>query len=285
MPENISADLYLELLKKCLTRSAFPERFASLKMPTVGLRRGLWPLKKLVLSALKRFNLEIVSIQHFDERRRQEGLDWPEDAETMVGLKRLDNLQFCIRDVISRGVPGDLVETGVWRGGASIFMRAVLASLQENGRTVWLADSFQGLPKPDGRYGQDAGDRLWTRADTLAISLEQVKRNFSRYGLLDDRVKFLVGWFKDTLPAAPIERISVLRLDGDMYASTMDALDSLYPKVSAGGFVIVDDFGAIPACKQAVEDYRSRFGIQDPVHEIDWTGVYWQKSCGESAKK
>jgi hypothetical protein len=195
----------------------------------------------------------------------------------MIGLKRLDNLEFCIEEVIAKGVPGDLIETGVWRGGATIFMRAVLKAYGVTDRCVWVADSFAGLPPPDaGKYPHDAGDRLH-EARELAVSLEQVKANFDRYGLLDDQVRFLKGWFRDTLPTAPIERLAVLRLDGDMYQSTMDALANLYPKVSQGGYVIVDDYSAIPACRQAVHDYRSANGITEEIRDIDWTGIFWQK--------
>ena len=97
------------------------------------------------------------------------------------------------------------------------------------------------------------------------------------YGLLDDQVVFLRGWFKDTLPAAPISALSVLRLDGDMYASTMDALSALYPKLAPGGFCIVDDYGAIEACRQAVTDYRNAHGIAAEMVPVDWTAVYWRK--------
>jgi len=96
-------------------------------------------------------------------------------------------------------------------------------------------------------------------------------------------VKFLPGWFRDTLPAAPIERIAVLRLDGDMYESTMLALSTLYPKVSAGGFLIVDDYGALPNCRLAVEDFRTAQGITDPIVTVDWTGAYWRKGVGAGA--
>jgi O-methyltransferase len=144
-------------------------------------------------------------------------------------------------------------------------------------RTVWLADSFQGLPKPNpGRYPADRDDRLWAKTE-LAVSLDEVKANFDRYGLLDDQVRFLQGWFSETLPSAPIDRLAVLRLDGDMYESTKVALDALYPKLSVGGYVIVDDYGAIPACRQAVSDFRLENGVEEPIHSIDWTGVYWRR--------
>jgi O-methyltransferase len=179
--------------------------------------------------------------------------------------------------VLRDEVPGDFIETGVWRGGTCIFMRAALKAYADSTRQVWVADSFEGLPKPDGRYPQDEGDLHWTMSDDLGISLDQVKANFSRYGLLDDRVRFLKGWFKDTLPTAPIERLAILRLDGDMYSSTMDSLLNLYSKLSVGGYVIIDDYGAIDACHKAVEDFRARKQIRTPLIPIDWTGVYWRK--------
>ena len=111
----------------------------------------------------------------------------------------------------------------------------------------------------------------------LAVSLEQVQANLARYHLLDDRIRFVQGWFGDTLPEAPIKQIALLRLDGDMYESTIDALVNLEPRVSPGGFVIVDDYGGIEACREAVGDYRAKAGITAEIHEVDWTGAWWQK--------
>jgi O-methyltransferase len=181
--------------------------------------------------------------------------------------------------VVSDGVPGDLIETGVWRGGAVIFMRAVLQAMGDTTRTVWAADSFEGLPAPNvAVYAADAGDRLHELGG-LAVGVEQVKNNFRRYGLLDDQVKFLVGWFKDTLPTAPIEKLSVIRLDGDMYESTIQAIEALYPKLSPGGFCIVDDFGSfVDQAQRAVHDYRAKHGITDEIIDIDGSGAYWRKS-------
>jgi len=212
----------------------------------------------------------------FDRAAREIGRDWPSDAETMIGLKRLDNIQECVADVIRSGVPGDLIETGVWRGGATIFMRAILAAYGDTDRLVWVADSFAGLPKPSGKYEADEGDPHWTYTE-LVVSEEEVRANFERYGLLDEQVRFLKGFFQDTLADAPIERLAVVRLDGDMYESTIVALETLYPKLSVGGYLIVDDWGAVPGCRQAVEDYRRDHGITEPVVEIDWTGVYLQR--------
>jgi hypothetical protein len=196
---------------------------------------------------------------------------------TMVGLSQHDALQACIENILADEVPGDLIETGVWRGGMTILMRALLAVYGVIDRRVWVADSFQGLPPPDvDKYPADRDVALHT-INQMRVSLAQVRSHFDRYGLLDDRVRFLPGWFRDTLPAAPIESLALMRLDGDMYESTSDALTALYPKLSHGGYVIVDDYGAVLACRQAVHDYRAAQGIVEPIVSIDWTGVYWRK--------
>lgn len=210
---------------------------------------------------------------------RNEGRDWPRLAHTMTGVKRMKSLQFCVEDVLAREVPGDFIETGVWRGGSCIFMRGILKAHNVRDRKVWVADSFEGLPPPDtAKYPADAGDTLHMY-DQLAIPMEEVAENFRRYGLLDDQVVMLKGFFKDTLPTAPIEQLAIARLDGDMYESTMDALTSLYPKLSDGGYLIIDDF-ALPGCNKAVHDFRAAHGISDPMEVIDWTGMYWQKGSG-----
>ena len=258
-------DRYLNLLKRSLTRYGLCREYQRIPLP--GFDRFL-----------SSRGLAFVRVLPADSAARVEGTTMClSDAETMIGLKRLESLQDCIADVLQRDVPGDLMEAGVWRGGATIFMRAALEAYGDAQRNVWAADSFEGLPKPDpAAYPADAGDKHWT-LDHLAVSLEEVKENFERYGLLDDRVQFLKGWFKDTLPAAPIEKLAILRVDGDMYGSTTEALQSLYPKLSPGGYVIIDDYGAVPGCKKAVEDFRAENGISEETKKIDWTGVYWRK--------
>jgi O-methyltransferase len=155
-------------------------------------------------------------------------------------------------------------------------MRALLEAYGDESRRVWIADSFQGLPPPDPtRYLQDAGDQHHTHRE-LAVSLEQVKANFARYGLLDDRVRFLSGWFRDMLPSAPIDRLAVLRVDADMYESTIQVLEAFYDRVSTGGYVIIDDYGGIKQCRDAVHDFRAARNLKTRIVPIDWTGVYWQ---------
>jgi GT2 family glycosyltransferase len=218
------------------------------------------------------------SQRRFDPAKRAGGLDWPSQAHTMIGQHRMDNIRSVVETVLADGVPGDLIETGVWRGGACIYMRAILRAYGVTDRRVFVADSFEGLPPPDAdRYPADAGDRHHT-FEPLAISLEEVRANFAKYDLLDDQVVFLKGWFKDTLPSACVDRLAVLRLDGDMYESTMDALGALYDKVVPGGFVIVDDFG-LPGCQQAIGDFRRERGITDVLVPIDQMSVYWRRSA------
>jgi O-methyltransferase len=272
--------LYLDLMKRCLTNWIYGEAEAKLfsEQRTVEIRdlplAGLTVIEQKVFQGIER---EVQSMTAFDEQLRAEGRDWPPTAHTMIGLRRLDNLQACIEDLLARNVPGDLIETGSWRGGATIFMRAVLKAYGVEDRVVWVADSFEGLPAPDPRrYPSDFGSVLHLFAE-LSVTLDQVKRNFERYGLLDDQVRFLKGWFKDTLPTAPVERLALARLDGDMYESTRDGLESLYPKLSIGGYLIIDDYGEIPPCRQAVADYRRAHGITEKILPIDSSGVYWQR--------
>lgn len=207
-----------------------------------------------------------------------EGKIWPDNGESMIGYKRLSNIEYCLKLVLDEKIEGDLIETGVWRGGACILMRAILKKDYVTDKIVWVADSFIGLPEPNPiQYPSDEGDLHHTRSE-LAVSIEEVKENFRKYDLLDDQVKFLKGWFKDTIPIAPIDKLSILRLDGDMYESTIDVLYYLYPKLSNGGYCIVDDWGVIPAAKKAIEDYRNAFGIDEEIQEIDDAGIFWKKN-------
>lgn len=204
------------------------------------------------------------------------GKQFPREAETMVGLARLDNVQQCVLDVLERNVPGDLMETGVWRGGTTIFMRGMLKALNVTDRSVWVADSFEGLPPPSPEFPQDKQSVL-DEFDVLRVSLDEVKRNFTKYDLLDNQVKFLKGFFEDTLATAPVEKLAVLRLDGDMYSSTYVALEALYHKLSVGGYLIVDDYKALKTCEQAVTDFRELHGLSEEIKTVDWTGAYWRK--------
>lgn len=273
-----AAELYLDLLARSLTGLIHPWRLTPAPAP----REGGWKAAAMErLSGFLATKARVVAKTiPFNAAVRAEGRDWPIESESMVGLARLDNIRNCVRTAIADGVPGGLIETGVWRGGSCIFMRACLEAFGDTTRGVWVADSFRGLPPPDaGRYPADAGDTHHLDSHALAISRSAVEENFRRYGLLDGRVKFLEGWFADTLPAAETGPLAVVRLDGDMYGSTMDAIEALYPRLSPGGFLIVDDFHHHEPCARAIHDYRAAHRITETIERIDWTGAFWRRSA------
>lgn len=262
--------LYLELLKKTILFEIWLEKL------TYGPIPANISVPDTLIAELGQHNLEILQRIVPDKELRRHGLDWPLMAHSMIGRLRMDNLHELMDKVMQDNIAGDFIETGVWRGGSCIFMRGFLKAHQITDRKVWVADSFEGLPKPDlEKYPQDAGD-LHHAHDFLKVSLEEVQDNFKQYDLLDDKVRFLKGWFKDTLPTAPIEKIAIARLDGDMYSSTMDSLTHLYSKVTQGGFIIIDDYG-LENCKKAVTDFREMHQINSPIIQIDHFGVYWRK--------
>lgn len=245
---------YLDLLKRCITDT--------LHGTEPDLSAGQ---HRYVLDALK----------HYVQGR----------AISMLPIARLHHLQACIEDVLRQGIPGDLLEAGVWRGGAVALMRAVLQVHDVTDRCVWAADSFKGLPEPDAaRFPREAasyhGPVQRDGYQHMAVSMEQVRANLERYGLLDEQIRFLPGWFRDTLPHAPVERLAVLRLDGDYYESTRDVLEHLYDKLSPGGYLIVDDYGEDEwtHCRAAVDEFRAERGITEPLRALDPRCWYWQRA-------
>ena len=277
-------DQYLELLKKCLTASIYPQSAWKIIEPPHRKRLTVlkpWKyvrylIKRSFLAAIAHRSLMLVERRPFDPGAREAGRDWPCFGYSMAGHRRLDNVQNCIEDILANDIPGDLLEAGVWRGGVTILMRAVLKHHGVNDRTVWAADSFEGMPIPDPQAHGPHTEPDLSEVDLLKVSLEQVKANFARFGLLDDHVRFLKGWFRDTLPNAPIHKLAILRLDGDLYESTMDALTALYHRVSPGGYLIVDDYYSWESCRKAVTDFRAKHRINAQINKIDWTGMYWQ---------
>lgn len=213
-----------------------------------------------------------------DEELRDRGRVWPTHALTMIGRQRLDNIRASIETVLKEQVPGCIVECGVWRGGAGIYMAAVVKANAAN-RDIYLCDSFSGLPMPSPTRGDSWWDRHWLLRDYLAVSMQEVAGNFRNFQLMDDNIHLIKGWFCHSLPEIRLEcgPIAVLRCDGDMYSSTMDILQNLYDNVSVGGFVIIDDFRAVPDCARAVRDFRAHRNIHPPMIDIDNDAVFWRK--------
>jgi O-methyltransferase len=271
-------DAYIELLAKSLTQTANGELQLFAPVPAEGRSASALLQRALLRRGATRLMHPFVYDPTSDPEGRRSAYELPPGIMTMIGRQRLDNVRDCIVDVIERQVPGDLIETGVWRGGTTIFMRGILEAYGDVDRRVFVADSFQGLPPPDAdAYPADEGLDFHLHP-ILAVDAAAVRENFERYGLLDDRVILLEGWFADTLPRLTDEHFAVVRLDGDLYESTMDAIVHLYPRLSVGGWLIVDDYNDIDACKAAITDYRADHGITDEIIEIDFSGVCWKKT-------
>lgn len=194
-------------------------------------------------------------------------VNWGPNRLSMVPWNSLEHLHKCIEDTVRKNIAGDFVETGAWRGGACIIAKSVYNDLKID-KKVYVVDSFEGLPPPDvEKYPDDKNDTHYLD-ENMKASLEMVQANFKKFNCLDDKVVFLKGWFKDTLPTAPIDKISILRLDGDMYESTIDVLKNLYHKLSLGGYCIIDDYHH-PACRAAVQDFRAGNDINEPITKVD----------------
>jgi O-methyltransferase len=273
---GIGSQRYLDLLKRTLTYSLWDEPPAPITFQHWDYRRP-W-LKRHLLTLLAKVaalrGWTIVEPRPYTREQRDAGHLWPICAHTMIGRRRLDHLHRCCETVLAEDIPGDFIETGVWRGGACILMRGILAAYAIGDRRVFVADSFCGLPPDTGET--DRATQVALRI--LAVSRQEVEENFRRYGLLDDQVAFLEGWFKDTLPTAPIARLAVLRLDGDRYSSTWDALTTLHPKLAVGGFCIIDDYAPAFGAKHAVDDYRQQHGIHAPFDYVDEGCIAWRKA-------
>ncbi len=211
---------------------------------------------------------------------RVEGKDWTLNGLSMIGLRRLGDLQQCVASVVRDEIEGDLIEAGTWRGGASILIRATLDSLGAADRTLWLADSFEGFP-PAGEHDAAADQRLETQlggTDFFAPGLGTVQSYFARFGL-STGVKFVPGFFEQTLRHLRDRRWSLVRVDADTYSATKAALEALYPGVACGGYVVLDDYFHpwLPECRRAVEDFRLEHGVREPIHQIDWNGGRWRR--------
>lgn len=241
--------------------------------------RGL-PHGRLVSRELGREDLQL----------RAYGRDWPLHALTMTGLVRLDDLQRCVESIVHDSIGGDLIEIGSWRGGSSILMRATLDSFGGDDRTVWVADSFQGFPEPEASLDLDGGDGGYAGSlapyfaafDYLASPLEEVREAFARLGYVRG-VRFVPGFFEQTLPrlAGGERRWSLIRLDGDTYDVTLLALRCLYPSLSPGGYLIIDDYFDIDECRQAVDDFRREHRLEETIERVDWSCARWRRASAQ----
>lgn len=276
---NPIRDRYLALIKRALANLLYPE----LEMQIEHLERGADGLSGV---ELQRFQRDIAVHRPDDHAGliagKLQGTGPLRSAHTMIGLFRLSNIERCAEQVLAEGIPGDFLEAGVCKGGAAIFMRALQIAHGAPERRTWLADSFEGVPPSEAPVDAGYGLHLEeSRLPWLACSQDAVREHFRRYDLLDSNVHFLPGWLADTVPAAPTGPLAILRVDVDLYSSTTQCLDLLYDRVSPGGFVIVDDYGYLRCCRDAVDDFRRRRAVEEPIRWIDGSGIYWRKEGRE----
>ena len=205
------------------------------------------------------------------------------NIHTYVSEKSLDNIKSCVDLIEKDCVPGDLIDCGVLRGGTSIYMAGILKSYGIKNRNLIVADSFEGLPPPcieDGVFSNEFWYRFSKNLPMYFLDcycdIEQVKNNFKLYGLLSEQVIFKKGWFSKTLdPKYFKNNLSLIRIDADWYQSTLDVLESCYPKLSKGGIVIIDDYKLV-GCRKAVDEFRISNKIFDEIKFADKdAGVIW----------
>lgn len=211
------------------------------------------------------------SVTHYDLDRSQWKIETLARPLTLLTKGQLDLIEQAVASLIERQVAGDFIEAGIWRGGAVLFMRALIEAHALAGRRVFAADSFAGIPK-NVRALNDPVD-AWS--DRWVAPLEEVRQAIHRFGLLDDRIRFVPGFFADSLASLAGERFALIRLDSDSYDSVETSLERLYPLLSQGGIVIIDDWH-LAGCRMACLDYRSRHAIADPVQEYE-ANAYWVK--------
>jgi O-methyltransferase len=270
---------YLDVLKRALVNSLYAEDALRLELAWSGALSGELLADQRLLRDVRyerpRAYRDLIEVKRVGGLARTFGARL---SHTMIGLSGLDNLERCAARVFADGIPGDFLEAGVCHGGAAIFLRALQVAYGEDRRCTWVADSFAGVPPPthpvDREHELDLSEpqQPWMAAD-----LQAVRDNFETYGLLSDRVRFLPGLFAETLPTAPVDQLAILRLDGDLYASTRDTLVAMYDRVAPGGFVIIDDYGALEPCRLAVDEFLAERGLDVELHQVDGTRVCWRK--------
>lgn len=198
---------------------------------------------------------------------------------TGTGPVRVDALITAVKHVVEENIPGDFVECGVWKGGSIMAMALTLIELGAE-RDIWLYDTFAGMPPPQGIDGKKAA-RRWaeTREDNnwCLCPIEEVKENVYSTGYPRGRFRFVKGMVEDIIPMTAPEKIALLRLDTDWYSSTLHELIHLYPRLSLGGVLLIDDYGHYRGARKATDRF-----IAD--HAPDLVLQYVDKTCRMAIK-
>src|SRR5262249_4653559 len=193
---------------------------------------------------------------------------------TMCSSARLRGLYRAVEHVVSKAIPGDLVECGTARGGSAALMGLAAARLGSD-RHLWVFDTFEGLPPPSP--GDPDRDIAELYVGKCRGDLDEVTSLFDRLGLLS-RSSLVPGLFQDTLPVTEVGTIAVLHLHGDWYESVKPCLDCLYDRVSPGGVIQIDDYGHWEGARKAVDEFFGRRSIQPRLHRLDYTGRQFIKA-------
>lgn len=193
---------------------------------------------------------------------------------TMISPERGWALTEAVRYVARAHIPGDIVECGVWKGGACLLASFILHSVEPyTERLIWLYDTFKGMVKPG------VNDRIASSGQALtergaegwwAIDIDEVRSLMRKSPLDEGTFNFVAGAVAETLEFSVPQKIAILRLDTDWYESTLKELEVLYPRLSKGGVLIVDDYGHFTGAKKAVDEYFERQPVL--LHRSDYTG-------------
>jgi O-methyltransferase len=200
---------------------------------------------------------------------------------TMTSHERISALCHAVRYVTKHNIPGDIVECGVWRGGSMMAAALTLLGEHDLTRTLYLFDTFEGMPSPtevdratsSGKSAAllleeaDESSLIWAHA-----ALDDVRANLASTNYPTERIRFMRGRVEDTIPRAAPENIAILRLDTDWYASTRHELIHLYPKLSVGGVLVVDDYGHWEGARKAVDEFINDNRLPILLQRIDYTG-------------
>ena len=197
---------------------------------------------------------------------------------TMTGIESAYSCYRAAEYVVRHRIPGDVVECGVWRGGSSMVFALGLMRWRDTSRRMYLYDTYEGLPEPGAR-DVDPSNRpakeKWSRRRRGAgstwcfASIEEVQRNVLGTGYPREKIFFVKGKVEDTIPRVAPKKISILRLDTDWFKSTYHELVHLFPRLSSGGVIIIDDYGHWKGAREAVDRYLGGNRIRLFLHRID----------------
>lgn len=201
---------------------------------------------------------------------------------TMTSIERIFALIEATRYIVRADVPGSIVECGVWRGGSMMAVAHTLKQLGKEDRDLYLFDTYEGMTRPseiDIDYKGEVAVKTFMQkkrseesSSWCYASIEEVKRNLYSTGYNHERMRFVKGRVEETIPGSAPERIALLRLDTDWYESTRHELHYLFPRISRGGVLIIDDYGYWQGCRKAVDEYLSQNNVNILLNRIDDTG-------------